>query len=514
MTLKSPQTDNDLQWLLTHIPKDNSPNIHESRVADIQKLINQLISKKKLPYTIGLFGTWGAGKTTFLALLAQSLSSSKIVLTPCKVVYFNAWKYAGFMEIVPSLIYKILKYGCSSKQGGQQTIAKIMISLGMEYSDKFGKWSKERLGVDIIELAKDVKTVKDIADGKLGQYDGLLDTYYTQIDRAQDLLKEVFDNSKHTTIILIDELDRCDPDEAFTVIKQLRVFFSMRNIPVLFILCANPEPIGLAIKHRYGLNTPLSDYEARKILEKFVDTYVDLSEPLQLDKLVESLWNNADKDVFTSSAITFVDTFIKTNRNIDTVKNSTSLQAINTDNAIYSNLRLLKKSLEYVCSRRFSNSHLLWSAWHLELVQQIDPTFRRVISRLASHIQRITMLSYNTLWQTKFDWISSQNKIVLETDKGGSLFGVFRSLYWDNARQYLTDLQKKEDPESESLAKDLKSLLSDYKQMDFIILMSLLPVPINILHQFEKKRSNNFAEVLSKYTQEYVLHFGWLLANY
>lgn len=508
------QLDGDLQWLLTHVPKPTSPNIHKARVESIQHLINQLIKQERLPYTVGLFGTWGAGKTTFLALLAQELSSSKVVQSPCKVVYFNAWKYAGFMEIVPSLIYKVLKYGCSSKHDVGKTIAQIMISLGKEYSDKFGEWFEDRFGVNPIKFIEDVQTIKDVVEGELGQYDKLLDTYYTQIDRAQDLLKEAFENSDHTTIILIDELDRCDPDEAFAVIKQLRVFFAMRSIPVLFVLCANPEPIGLAIKHRYGLDSPLSDYEARKILEKFVDTYVDLSEPLRLDALVESLWKDVGKNVITSSAINFVDKFVKTNLNVDTVKNSTSLQAINTGNIIYSNLRLLKKSLDYVCSRQFSNNHLLWCAWHLEIIEQIDPVFRRDISHLASYIQQITVQSYYILWQTKFHWLPQENKIILETDKGGSLFGIFRSLYWDNTKKCLEDLSEREDPESENIKKTLKSWLSDYRRMDFIILMSLLPVPDNLLLRFTEKRLDNFNEIASKHSQEYVRQFGWLLANY
>jgi hypothetical protein len=71
----------------------------------------------------------------------------------------------------------------------------------------------------------------------------------------------------------------------------------MRNLPIAFVICANPEPIGLAIKHKYGLTTVSGDYEARRILEKFVDVYVDMSEPLMLDEFVYWLWKNAGKNM-------------------------------------------------------------------------------------------------------------------------------------------------------------------------------------------------------------------------
>src|SRR5262249_15349431 len=119
-----------------------------------------------------------------------------------------------------------------------------------------------------------------------------------QVDKAQDALAEVLgelkpdEEAEEPIVVLIDELDRCDPDEAFNVIKQMRVLFSMRHIPVAFVVCANPEPIGLAIKHRYGLESDSGDYEARRILEKFVDAYEDLSEPLPLGELISNLWKD------------------------------------------------------------------------------------------------------------------------------------------------------------------------------------------------------------------------------
>ena len=54
-----------------------------------------------------LVGPSGCGKTTFLALLARQLEGKP----NRRVIYFNAWKYAGFMEIVPSLIYRIIHDG-------------------------------------------------------------------------------------------------------------------------------------------------------------------------------------------------------------------------------------------------------------------------------------------------------------------------------------------------------------------------------------------------------------------
>jgi KAP family P-loop domain len=241
-------------------------------------------------------------------------------------VYFNAWKYAGFMEIVPSLIYKILREGNYPRRDIGQTIATIMISLGKQYSDRVGEWVEKRIGVDTKEMYKDIdKAIRTLGnDGFVPN--AVIEKYYTQIDQAQDLLEEVFSDRGRYTIVLIDELDRCDPDEAFSVIKQLRVFFAMRNLPIIFVLCANPKPIGLAIKHRYGLDTETGEFEWRRILEKFVDTYIDMMEPLQLSSFVQWLWSSQNQNVNKAAALIQIDEdFVISDWNRDTVRNAKSL---------------------------------------------------------------------------------------------------------------------------------------------------------------------------------------------
>ena len=65
------ELDDDLQWLLAHVPDHNAPSIHSERADALQSLIEELIRTSRLPFTIGLFGGWGCGKTTFLGVLPR-----------------------------------------------------------------------------------------------------------------------------------------------------------------------------------------------------------------------------------------------------------------------------------------------------------------------------------------------------------------------------------------------------------------------------------------------------------
>ena len=124
--------DSDYAWLMTHLEFSKgipSRGLLASKVAD---RLNNRIRDGALPYTLGIFGGWGTGKTTLLAMLAEKLKQHK----NRKVVYFNPWKYAGFMEIVPALIYKILQYGAEGASTDRDAAAgRVILALGKKYSD-------------------------------------------------------------------------------------------------------------------------------------------------------------------------------------------------------------------------------------------------------------------------------------------------------------------------------------------------------------------------------------------
>src|SRR5438477_7167017 len=99
--------DPDLRWLVSCRPKVDLLNVFENRVKPLLERISGF-QHAQLPHTVGLFGSWGSGKTTMLALLAQELSLPAHV-GRFDVVYFNAWRYAGQADVVPALIYRLLK---------------------------------------------------------------------------------------------------------------------------------------------------------------------------------------------------------------------------------------------------------------------------------------------------------------------------------------------------------------------------------------------------------------------
>lgn len=473
--------DSDYAWLKTHLKFSTGI---ESRRQLADRVANSLIERingGQLPYTLGIFGGWGTGKTTFLAMLADRLEG-----TPgLRVVYFNSWKYAGFMEIVPSLIFKILEYGVKGGPvEGSEAARRVILALGKKYGDQIGDWAKTKMGVNPVELFKDIYKVSAGAQAAVGKLlpeikPEVVRAYYTQVDKAQDELRIALgtvssgERPKNVVVVLIDELDRCDPDEAFNVIKQMRVLFGMRDLPVAFVIGANAEPIGLAIKHRYGLESDSSDYEARRILEKFVDSYEDLSQGEALGALIKEMWTEklpwiVDMDV-KNGPYEFAE---------DVQSNATAFDAITTSVPLFSNIRVLYKSYERVRLNVRFNAHLLWTKWFLEIANQIDPRFRRDLRMLAGPLGDIVETASREFASVSCRTIVDGKRRKLEfqpKEKGNTLFAIFRSLFWDSAKVSLSRLRQSDDPEQAGRSQALQRLLSDSLRVDFVVLLSLLP---------------------------------------
>ncbi len=64
------------------------------------------------PMVIGIYGAWGAGKTTLMQTVKGIIDAEAFddeALRRCKTVWFQAWKYAKEEEILAALVEEIFK---------------------------------------------------------------------------------------------------------------------------------------------------------------------------------------------------------------------------------------------------------------------------------------------------------------------------------------------------------------------------------------------------------------------
>jgi hypothetical protein len=125
----------------------------------------------------------------------------------------------------------------------------------------------------------------DIKDAIIGVTKGLADVFENEVNEYEKKKKNISDfrkslsefikntNKEKPLIFIIDELDRCRPNYAVSILEQIKHFFSVPNI--VFILSIDKEQLGNAIKGVYGSDNIDSD----EYLRRFIDLEYSIPEP-------------------------------------------------------------------------------------------------------------------------------------------------------------------------------------------------------------------------------------------
>lgn len=221
------------------------------------EIANFIISSEhETPFNIGIFGGWGSGKTSFLHMLENNLRGRNY-----PTVWFNAWKYQETSEIRNALIFAV-----TAKLTNKDLLENVDIKV------------KERL-INILNgfttLAIEHITKKDInevlshfqnTDESVSQNQGDPGVEFAELIRV--LLEN---NSKNVVYIFIDDLDRCDKDSVFIILRSIRLFLDVPGC--VFIFGLDKE----MIEHLVALEYRTKEYPIRG------PSYIDKMFQLQLD---------------------------------------------------------------------------------------------------------------------------------------------------------------------------------------------------------------------------------------
>ena len=141
----------------------------------------------------------------------------------------------------------------------------------------------ENLIKDVGEDEEEIKDIKDEADKTISKIGILLKSsvasMISETQKASDdvnTLKENLSglyqladsNNPFPFVIIVDELDRCRPDFALSVLERIKHLFSVKN--VVFVLSMKKVQLEKSICHIYG------NIDAAEYLQKFINCEITL----------------------------------------------------------------------------------------------------------------------------------------------------------------------------------------------------------------------------------------------
>ena len=233
--------------LLGYEPINNSKQdlFNFKHYAEKVKRIIQLNSSNNEPLTIGIYGKWGEGKTSFLNLLKDKIEhfdkhkDGKEYLS----YDFNPWRYSNEDEMLFDFFDGIAKKFYINKETSIQEVGK--------WISKYSKYLKAIKISATVGLPKVLNSKIEFNPDKIFEALGEdLSGEKITLDKLKDKVNEAINNLNFKVLIYIDDLDRLDKNEIYTILKLIKLNANFDNF--IFITTLDSEHVAKAIKDRYG----------------------------------------------------------------------------------------------------------------------------------------------------------------------------------------------------------------------------------------------------------------------
>jgi hypothetical protein len=217
----------------------------------------------KGPFTIGVFGEWGTGKTSLMHLIQEQLNGQDDVVT----VWFNAWRFEQEEHPIVPLVATIIR-GLLAKDGFLDKIkggGKAFVTALRAIA--YGFAGKAKIGIPGFAEVEAAFVAKDMIEREDAlRPDPLLDRslYFEAFERLSQI--EVGDQVK--IVVIIDDLDRCFPDRAIKLLESIKLVLSQPGF--IFVLGVSPKVIQGYLQHRYEEDYGLKGFNGGAYLDKIV----------------------------------------------------------------------------------------------------------------------------------------------------------------------------------------------------------------------------------------------------
>ena len=274
---------------------------------EIAKVATDLILKSSPPFTIGLFGKWGTGKTTIINLVKNHLKKQNI-----KTVVFDVWKYEADSlrrQFLITLEEELKKQGLDLKENYKETLNQSLVkphSLPILEMFKI-LWRGSLIKIlsiilillivclfitsilkqsihPLISFITNLSVITLFLGFVLESFRVVFGTVqYHKTDSAEGFegifYDKILPQIKDKFLIVIDNLDRTTHEKAVALLSDIKTFLSRdndKNNKAIFLIACDEEAIK---KHLEQSNFD----DPAEFLRKFFNTSIRIPRFLGLD---------------------------------------------------------------------------------------------------------------------------------------------------------------------------------------------------------------------------------------
>lgn len=225
-----------------------------------EKVISLLDSEIQVSPMV-IDGNWGTGKSEFCHKLIHLIESSNENLKP---VYIDAFKADHADEPVMTLLSGILSILPESDKPSLMESALPVMKFGLKTAFKSGVgWFLRQEASEVAAGFTD--DLKNAGDQAVNYAVESLLTEHIEVEAKIEVLRTALTEAAQgkNIVVFIDELDRCKPNFAVSMLESIKHIFDVEGVK--FVLITNSNQLRASINHCYGMAI-----DAQRYLDKFV----------------------------------------------------------------------------------------------------------------------------------------------------------------------------------------------------------------------------------------------------
>lgn len=226
---------------------------------DAAVALKDIIEGSRPQFAIGIFGTWGSGKTTLMRAIEKHLDTSK-----CIAVQFSAWRYEREPHLIVPLLdtvrESLVLWAEQNKAfkdkaiKAASTVGKAMYSLLSGLSLKLGIPNAVEVSFKANEaLERAEKFDQSEKDARVSR-----SFYHATFRALRDSFSEFLgDGSTRRIVVFVDDLDRCLPQGALEVLETMKLFFDLEGF--IFVVGLDQAVVERIIDIKYRTEEKAGD---------------------------------------------------------------------------------------------------------------------------------------------------------------------------------------------------------------------------------------------------------------
>lgn len=230
-------------------------------------------TKDMLPLSIGVFGTWGTGKSTVLRLVRGKLQGGE---SPPLFIDFDAWLYQGFddskaalMEVVADTLLKAAKDDEKLTEKVKRFASRVNyfraigmaaeFGVGMAFGVPPGLLTKAGSAISSLVAGAgggdDANQLNEVANEASEMWSKLIKpeeakTPPKEIAAFRGEFGEILEQLGRPMIVFVDNLDRCLPDVAIGTLEAIRLFLFLPG--TVFVVAADEDMIRHSVARHFS----------------------------------------------------------------------------------------------------------------------------------------------------------------------------------------------------------------------------------------------------------------------